>query len=188
MTARKFTPLVCSLLFLASHLLINSAFAVVDLVDIAITSDAGGGIPDLRVGNKSNPSSHKGNNNYRKVSLKEGDIGNSTSFYVSLENDGTAADTFSMRSRSSRDFKVSHKVVGGGNITGALTSGRHSTSLGVGRVHNIKSSIKPKRRSFKAQTYNDVITANADTGGGNDKANIKLKFRPISKPTDLTSP
>lgn len=145
--------------------------------------------PDLRAGAKSNPATHQGNDNYALVTHKQKRIKKKGTFFLSLQNDGSETDTYSLDSQRSRKFKVKYSLSGSGNVTAGLASGSLNLTLAPGEIRIIKAKVSPKKKSFRSQTFTDRIQVTTITGpNSSDQAKVKLGFLPNEKRVGNTTP
>ncbi len=140
--------------------------------------------PDMRIGTKGNPATHKGNNVYSSVGV--GQVGKlkltgtrKGKLHFSIENDGDTADGHTVRAnRAGRKFKFIKyfRLTGGrANITAAATrAGFAQPDLNPGGVISYQIQAKSNGKSRAAQTLNIGATSANDTRGA-DLAKGKVK-------------
>ncbi|MAS92943.1 MAG: hypothetical protein CMO55_07065 [Verrucomicrobiales bacterium] len=153
--------------------------AAMDLVGNQTSADTAAfsvpSVPDLRIGDKSNPGKHKGDNNYRKVRHKDKDIARTAKYYLSLENDGGATDSFTCRSKKQRSFKVTYKAIGGGgNVTAKMMTRGFVLSLEPGEIKKVKGIV---RKTSSRTTFKDKIQMLSNRSSAKDSGIVTLKFR-----------
>lgn len=147
------------------------------------------GRPDLRIGEKRNPNSHKGDNDYgggQKLNVKT--TKRSVRIFFSLENDGNATDRIVTEAKglSSRNFRIQIRDLGGGNATGAFLRNGYASDLESGAQTNFQ--LKATKKSSGSSTLRSRIEADSNLSPGT-KDQIKFKFRfrekKTRKPTSL---
>lgn len=135
-------------------------------------------VPDLRIGSKSNPGSHSGDNVYRPVPYTKKNLGKKAKFYVSFQNDGVLTDTFAAKSRKNKSFDTTFRAIGGGgNITAKITTGRYLITLNPEQTKNVRVCVKPVRKRSSQQTCKDLIKLSSTRSSAVDKCKITLQFK-----------
>ncbi len=147
--------------------------------------------PDMRVGNKGNPATHRGNNVYNgsgggqvaTMKLKGTRPGK---LYFSVENDGDTDDGHRFRGSKAnrRSFKtVNYYRLSGGraNVTGAaIRAGFLHGDVIPGSIVSYQILAKAKGKKKASQTLKLDVKSSADTRGA-DLGKAKLKGTPTKK-------
>ncbi|MEM9017762.1 MAG: SdrD B-like domain-containing protein, partial [Verrucomicrobiota bacterium] len=151
------------------------------LFEPAIPDLTGLGRPDLRVGERASPTRHRGDNVYgvRQV-LRTTTSKRKVNVYLSLENDGTAADQMVTRGRGSirNRFRLRIRARGSGNVTAAFRRGRTISSLGVGEITSFRINIGNKSPD-QNRTFRFRVETRSATGSAQDRAGFQVRFRQV---------
>ena len=139
---------------------------------------------DLRIGKKRNPASHRGNDNYTRVRHVQKKLKKKGTFYLSVENDGNLPEEIRSKAPSSSRFKSKYRDLsnGGANITGALKSGRHTDTYGVGAIRTVQAKVSPKKKSARKSNFRSNLLVNAvDDTSVSDRGKVQLQFLPTAQ-------
>ena len=155
------------------------------------------GPPDLLIGKS--PSRLMGGNVYdrnrpsnrqRLVTSKNIYTENTARATLRLENDGTSAGKFRLKSSGDkrRGMTVSARLAGGGNVSAGIKSGRFSQTLAPGGSATIRYSLRTNR--FYAGVLNagdrrDEIRFRMSGAGQKDNAALLIKYILPAGPTRI---
>ncbi len=127
---------------------------------------------DLRFG--SAPSAHRGNDSYGNQATRTAlDTRGPKTIYLSLQNDGTANDNFTLQGSGGAKPLTVRYLQGKKDVTGAIVAGTYRTaSLLPGGIHQLKLEISCSRAEFDPRTL-EIRAVSENNPAGKDQISIE---------------